>query len=185
MNELNNSEQFRKTNVMPYDLNWPLFYTIESKKIAALFEDNLIEIHHIGSTAVPGMAAKPVIDILVVVKDVTQLGNHKNELESLGYHWMGEYGIPGRRYLWKEGSHQIDYHLQCFERDHIGSKNTLIFRNFLIAHPDKASQYASTKVKASEKFPNDSHAYWYEKKSVVDVLLEEALCWHQNNLGPS
>ena len=183
MNELNNKEQFRKTNVVSYNPNWPLLYSIESKKIAALLQGNLIAIHHIGSTAIPGMAAKPVIDILVVVRDVVELELHKTALELLGYHWMGEYGIEGRRYLWKVENNQINFHLQCFQSDHAGSKNTLIFRDFLIAHPNKASQYARAKVKASEKCPNDGHAYWYEKKSVVDVLLEEALCWHKNNTG--
>lgn len=183
MSELNNREQFRKTNVVPYNSKWPLLYTIESKKVAALLKGNLIAVHHIGSTAVPGMAAKPVIDILVIVRDVAQLESHKIELGSLGYHWMGEYGISGRRYLWKVDINQIDFHLQCFQSNHIGSKNTLIFRDFLIAHPDKALHYAKAKVKASEKFPNDGHAYWYEKKSVVDGLLEEALYWHKNNSG--
>jgi GrpB-like predicted nucleotidyltransferase (UPF0157 family) len=71
MNKLNQDEQYRKTNVMPYDPKWPLYYVNESKKIATLLKDNLIAVHHIGSTAVPGMSAKPVIDILVVLKDIT------------------------------------------------------------------------------------------------------------------
>src|SRR5437868_672555 len=113
MNEFNNSEQFRKTKIIPYDSNWPLLYANESKKVATLLKNDLIGIYHIGSTAVPGMAAKPVIDILVVVKDITQLDNFKDKLESLGYHWMGEYSIPGRRYLWKVENDEIDFHLQC------------------------------------------------------------------------
>lgn len=184
MDKLNKSEQFRKTNVVPYHSDWPLLYVLESKKVAAVLKKNLIAVHHIGSTAVPGMAAKPVIDILVILRDITQLESHKIELESLGYHWMGEYGIPGRCYLWKVESNQIDFHLQCFQGDHIGSKNTLIFRDFLIAHPDKALEYARAKRRASEKFPSDGHAYWYEKKSVVDVLLEAALCWYKKQGNP-
>lgn len=181
MNKLNHDEQFRKTKVLPYDPTWPLQYASEAKKITALLEDNLIATHHIGSTAVSGLSAKPVIDILVVVKDIAILENYKNRLECLGYHWMGEYGISGRCYLWKRENDTIDFHLQCFQSDHIGSKHTLIFRDFLRQHPDKALQYAQAKEKASEKFPNDAHAYWYEKKPVVDALLQEALNWHKTN----
>lgn len=181
MNDLNNSERFRKTAIVSYSSQWPLLYVDESKKISALIRDGLIAIHHIGSTSVPGMAAKPVIDILVIVKNIDQLDKHKVDLAKLGYSWIGEGSIPGRRYLWKHDN-KVDFHLQCFQHDHIGSKNTLIFRDFLIAHPNKAMQYVKEKEKASKKFPNDTHAYADEKNHFVDSLLKEAINWHENKL---
>lgn len=177
-NQINQLEQFRKTKVVVYDIKWPLLYETEKQRISAILKNDLVAIHHIGSTSVPSMLAKPVIDIMVLVNDIYLLDNYKTELESMGYHWMGEYGIPGRRYLWRVGNDKIDFHLQCFHHDHIAATNNLVFRDFLISHPEKAIEYSKAKNLASKKFPDDAHAYWYEKKSTVDQLLEEALAWH-------
>lgn len=176
--QINKLEQFRETKVVAYDIEWPLLYEAEQQRIKAIFKNDLVAIHHIGSTSVPGMLAKPVIDIMVLVSDIHILDNYKTGLESLGYHWMGEYNIPGRRYLWRIGNDKIDFHLQCFQRDHIAATNCLVLRDFLISHPEKALEYNKAKELASKKFPDDTHAYWYEKKSTVDRLLEEALAWH-------
>jgi GrpB-like predicted nucleotidyltransferase (UPF0157 family) len=175
--QINQLEQFRKTKIVAYDIEWPLLYETEQRRIKAILKNDLVAIHHIGSTAVPGMLAKPVIDIMVLVNDIHILQNYKVDLESMGYHWMGEYSIPGRRYLWRIGD-KTDFHLQCFQHDHIAATNCLVFRNFLISHPEKAIEYGKVKELASKKFPDDTHAYWYEKKSAVDRLLDEALPWY-------
>lgn len=180
MNNIANQEQYRKTKVVPHDPAWSTYYDEERKIISDILKDDLYTIHHIGSTSVPGLAAKPVIDILVAVKDITKLEQYKPQLESMGYHWMGEYGIEGRRYLWKVKNEALDFHLQCYQFDHSGVKKCLIFRNFLIAHPSKALLYADAKEKASLIHPEDAHAYWEEKRPVVETLLEEALQWYEN-----
>ena len=179
-NQLSQLEQYRKTNVVAYDSQWPLLYEVEQEKIKAILRNDLVAIHHIGSTSVPGILAKPVIDIMVLVNDIHILENYKTDLEFMGYHWMGEYSIPGRRYLWRIGD-KIDYHLQCFQHNHIAATNCLVFRNFLISHPKKGIEYSKAKELASQKFPNDTHAYWGEKKNIVDRLLEEALAWNNKN----
>jgi GrpB-like predicted nucleotidyltransferase (UPF0157 family) len=76
---------------------------------AAVFKNDLVTTHHIGSTFVPGMLAKPVIDIMVLVSDIHILDNHKAELESMGYHWMGEYRAPVQ--LPRKSSHTKLWHL--------------------------------------------------------------------------
>lgn len=172
--QISEQEKFRKTKVTSYDILWPSYYENESTLLLQKLKDLILEIHHIGSTAVPGLSAKPVIDIMIVVRDVQLVVNFRKSFESMGYHYMGEYGIPGRRYLWK-AKNEVDYHLQIFGYDHIGVRNCLLFRDYLIKHPDKAKEYSTVKESASLKFPNDTHAYWQEKRSIVEEILNEAI----------
>lgn len=174
---INEQEQFRKTHVTKYDLLWPDYYKKESTVLLQEFKDLILEIHHIGSTAVPGISAKSVIDIMIVVRDIGQVDNYRKQFESMQYHYMGEYGIPGRRYLWQTRN-EIDFHLQVFGYDHIGVRNCLLFRDYLIKHPEKAKEYSAVKELASLKYPNDMHAYWQEKKSMVEKFLNEAIEEH-------
>ena len=85
--------------VVPYDPAWPGLYEAEAQAIAGVLGQRLTAIHHIGSTAVPGLAAKPVIDIMPVVRAVTEADECRADFEALGYEYLGEFGIPGRRYL--------------------------------------------------------------------------------------
>lgn len=82
--------------VVPYNPSWPCLFEEESQRITKTL--NCIEIHHVGSTSIPGLKAKPVIDMIVVVKDLTQT---IEPLESLGYKYKGEYNIPFRKYFSK------------------------------------------------------------------------------------
>ena len=85
--------------VVPYDPAWPGLYEAEAQAIAGVLGQRLTAIHHIGSTAVPGLAANPVIDIMPVVRAVTEADECRADFEALGYEYLGEFGIPGRRYL--------------------------------------------------------------------------------------
>src|SRR5690349_12809199 len=85
--------------VTPYDPQWLQIFELASAEIAAAMEDCLAEIHHIGSTSIPGMSAKPVIDMLAVVRDIAAVDVCTAAMESLGYEAMGEFGIAGRRYF--------------------------------------------------------------------------------------
>lgn len=172
--QISDQEQFRKTKVTRYDILWPRYFENESSLLLQNLKDLILAIHHIGSTAVPGLSAKPVIDIMIVVKDIEQVVNYREIFESMGYHYMGEYGIPGRRYLWKT-KNEVDYHLQIFRHDHIGVRNYLLFRDYLIKHPEKLKEYSTVKESASLKFPNDVHAYWQEKRFIIEQFLDEAI----------
>lgn len=75
--------------IVPYDQRWPAQYEAEAKRIRAAVGDIVVEIHHIGSTAVPGLSAKPIIDMLAEVSDLAELDNRAQMLESLGYEAKG------------------------------------------------------------------------------------------------
>ncbi len=85
--------------VTAYDPRWPQLYEREAAAISAALGGALAAIHHIGSTAVPGLAAKPIIDIMPVVHSLSGADAARGALEALGYEYLGEFGIPGRRYL--------------------------------------------------------------------------------------
>ena len=96
--------------VVDYDPLWPLLFRKEADAISRILGDNLVLIHHIGSTSVPFLAAKPIIDIMPVVKDLSGVDAVSEEFVKLGYEYLGEFGIKGRRYLRKGGqerTHQI------------------------------------------------------------------------------
>lgn len=90
-----------KVEVVDYRPEWAEMYAAEAEKIREVLGENLIEIHHIGSTAVKGLKAKPIIDILAVVSDLVSLDGKNSEFEKAGYECMGEFGIRGRRYFRK------------------------------------------------------------------------------------
>ena len=103
----------RIIQVVAYDPKWPELFQIESEALAAVLGDEILRVHHIGSTAVPGLAAKPIIDILLEVKDVNTLDEYNAAMERLGYTARGEYGVPGRRFFLK-GLHNRTHHVHAF-----------------------------------------------------------------------
>jgi len=92
----------RKIDVVPYNPNWQTLYEAEAQKITNALGSEVFRIHHIGSTAIPGIMAKPIIDIVVGVHDITKICEHNNAMIDLGYEPRGENGIPGRRYFVKK-----------------------------------------------------------------------------------
>ena len=87
--------------VTEYNTAWPALFETETEKIQTILGETLVAVHHIGSTSVKGMKAKPTIDIMPVVHEIGTADPHKREFEAIGYEYLGEYGIPGRRYLRK------------------------------------------------------------------------------------
>ena len=138
----------------------------------------LLKVHHIGSTSVPGLIAKPIIDLLPVVTDLTDLDRKRESVEGLGYEWHGEFGMPGRRYctlpdesgvriaqlhFFKVGSPEIERHIA--------------FRDYLRAHPPVAGAYEREKIRARDLHPSDSHAYTDEKSAWIKETEAKALIW--------
>lgn len=146
----------------------------------------LVTMHHIGSTAIPGIRAKPIIDMLAAVSDVAGLDELSPRLLALGYEAMGEFGIPGRRYFRKDDdagnrTHQI----HAFQ---IGSPQLdrhLAFRDFLRVHPDYASQYDALKCRLAESFPADIASYTDGKDEFIKEMDVRAASWRSGALSAS
>ena len=94
-------EKLRSVELSPYDAHWPQMFEKEAQALQSILGENVIHIDHIGSTAIPGIYAKPIIDMLITVKNLEAVDGLNANVESLGYTCMGEYGITGRRFYWK------------------------------------------------------------------------------------
>lgn len=150
----------RNIVVVPYNPRWPELFKQEAEKIRSVLGDLLIEIHHIGSTSVPNLPAKPVIDILPIVRDIVLVDAFNPQFEAIGYEPMGENGIPGRRYFRKGGVYHRSHHLHIFGEDNLlGINRHLAFRDYLRTHPEVAAAYAALKQKLAQQFPDDIIAY--------------------------
>ena len=163
--------------VVPYSPDWPAAFAREAARIRAALGDNCIAVHHIGSTAVPGLAAKPILDLLPVVRDLAAAADARPALERLGYEWMGEFGIPGRRYL-RKGGDERTHQVHIFARDDRAQiARHLAVRDYLRAFPEAARRYGALKTALARRFPWDIEAYCDGKDAFVRELEREALAW--------
>lgn len=101
--------------VKEYNKDYPKLYEIEKKLLVNILKDNLVEIYHIGSTSVEGLKSKPIIDILITVNSLNDVDSHKKDFVNIGYEYMGEFGIKGRRYLRKGGDNRT-HQIHIFEK---------------------------------------------------------------------
>lgn len=136
----------RKIEVVPYDPVWPQQYALEADQIKGALGTNCIAIHHVGSTAVPGLAAKPKIDILVVVN---QPEDTLEKLAAIGFDYRGEYNIPFHYGFSKRG--KVNVNLHVYQNGHPEIALNLAFRNYLRIHPEIRDAYAALKKGLLEK----------------------------------
>ncbi len=127
-----------KIQVHPYDPLWAMQYDHILAQIRTSLEERLLDAHHVGSTAVPGLCAKPIIDIILCVSTLSDV---ILRLEALGYVFKGEINIPFRAYFTKKDH----VHLHVYEKDHPEIALNVVFRDYLRAHPKVKDQYAALK----------------------------------------
>ena len=169
--------------ITEYNPLWAELFETEATKIKNILGENCIEIYHIGSTSVVGLAAKPIIDIMPVVYSLKAVDKVAVKFEKIGYEYMGEFGILGRRYLRKGGderTHQI----------HIFSKEStydierhLAVRDYLRTHPTICKQYSELKKKLANQYPFDIEGYCDGKEQFVTQLERHALDWKNGKLS--
>ena len=138
----------------------------------------LVAVHHIGSTAVPGLCAKPIIDLMPLATDLADLDRERVCVEALGYQWHGELGIAGRRYCTlsdETGARIVQLHI--FQSDSPHAARHLAFRDYLRAHPAAARAYENEKRRARDLHPHDSHAYTDEKSAWIQTVEAVSLRW--------
>ena len=163
--------------VVEYDPSWPVRYERERASIVEALGDvmeGVAGIEHVGSTAVPGLAAKPIIDIIVGLRELPVVERCVQPLESLGYEYRGELfpGIPGRYYFRKGNprSHQLHLveHRSEFWQRHI------LFRDLLRKSPAVAQEYAALKKELAVQYRTDRLAYSEAKTPFIESMLAQA-----------
>lgn len=164
--------------IVEYDLSWPAVYEDEKKRILAACREWLVGIEHIGSTSVPGLVAKPVIDVMAAIATLDDASSILEPLTDLGYDYVPEYEVelPERRYFRKgrRGSNGDKYHLHVVEPDGRFWRRHLAFRDYLRAHPEAAREYAQLKRRLAGEHGTDMDAYTDAKTQFVRGIEEKA-----------
>lgn len=169
--------------VVPYDSLWAKSFTAEAEELRALLGDSLIAIHHVGSTAVSGMSAKPIVDVLVVVRDLHAVDGLNEEFRRRGYLPRGENGIPGRCYLIK-GTREIrSHHIHIFTPGHPEIERLLAVRDYLRQHLSEQAAYSAFKDDLARRFPTDRDRYVQGKELYMLSLIGRALEWRATQAG--
>lgn len=160
-----------------YNPEWPLTAATHAERSRAL-GPNLVTVHHIGSTSVPGLAAKPIIDLMPVVTNLTRLDEQRQHVEALGYRWHGKFGILGRRYCTLDnGAGVRSVQLHFFKEGSQHVERHIVFRDYLCAYPEEANAYAIEKHRAQNLHPMNSHAYADEKDKWIRAVETKAIIW--------
>ena len=161
--------------MVPHDPNWRHEFENEAEQVTAALGGNVVTVHHIGSTAIPNIYAKPVLDILLVVKDHADLDAKQAAMEALGYEARGEGGIPGRRFFRRDNAQGDRTHqIHAFEDGSPQIARHLAFRDYMIAHPDIAQEYSELKRTLAAQHPNDIEAYMDGKDAFIQEIDRRA-----------
>lgn len=167
----------RQISVTEYDPQWEGMFKSEAKDIRGILGKNCVGVYHIGSTAVKGLKAKPTVDIMAVVKDISLVDPLNAEFEKNGYECRGEGGVDGRRYFVK-GGEEHTYHVHIYEKSNKNQIDRHIaLRDYLRSHQRDAEEYGELKVKLAERFVFDSEGYCKGKEDFVKDLEKKALAW--------
>jgi GrpB-like predicted nucleotidyltransferase (UPF0157 family) len=161
--------------VVPYDSDWPRRFDQEAVVLGAVFAGSEAAIEHVGSTAVPGLGAKPVIDIMVGLSHLAEAEDRSAELEAAGYKYIQKHEkhFPERRYFRKPRLGPSAYHLHCIVKGSDFWVRQLAFRNYLRAHPKSAHAYYELKRKLAVRFSKED--YTEAKSPFIEGILVSAL----------
>ncbi|GMA64187.1 GrpB family protein [Alicyclobacillus fastidiosus] len=172
----------RRVEVTPYNEQWASMYAAEAEKLRRIFGRQLVAIHHIGSTSVTGLDAKPIIDIMPVVQNISLVDEYNQSMRDIGYDPRGENGIPGRRYFQKGGDNRR-HHVHVFQVGSPHIERYLAFRDYLRAHRNEAREYGDLKRKLAREFLCDIDSYIQGKESLVGEIEQRALKWYRDLLN--
>ena len=154
---------------------WAANFDGEKQLLLKTLGEKVVDIRHIGSTSIPGMPAKPIIDILAAVQKLADVETFAQGLSQIGYKDKGSGGVSGRRYFVKGGEVQRTHHLNFCEPNSVFWRSHLAFREYLERHPESAREYAALKRRLADEFPNDRGAYTDGKEEFVRSVLDRAM----------
>ncbi len=161
--------------LMPYDARWAAAFADEARRIARALGARPAEVAHIGSTAVPGLAAKPILDLLVGIPRMDDVAAYVAALETLGYQSRGAYGLPGRHYLVRDdAAGRRTHHLNVVPLDGSFWRTHLGFRDALRARPARAAAYEALKRDLATRHAGDRPAYTEGKAAFIHETLRQA-----------
>ncbi|GGI41177.1 GrpB family protein [Mammaliicoccus stepanovicii] len=167
--------------VVPYNSIWQHLFLEEKKYLQSLLKEHSVNIEHIGSTAIPGLSAKPIIDILMVVKDSETIDEFTEELSALGYENEGERGVIGNRYFKKYNQFgEVSHHLHIYDEGSPHITRLISFREYLRNFNGERERYSQLKHHLALDFPANSNEYYQGKDSMIKEFEKKANKWYMN-----
>lgn len=162
--------KIRKYTVVPYDPRWKEAFEQEKQELKAIFGNIATAIEHVGSTAVPGMASKPTIDALVLVKDMDSVDSLNEQMQESGYTPFGQYISPDMRFFAKEVNHTrlCNVHVSTEKTQY--AQGMIQWRDYFINHPEVAKEYSQLKLDLAAKYPDDFGLYRKYKDEWIEEL---------------
>ena len=164
--------------IAPYDANWPVRFARLAAPLRASLGATAVRIDHIGSTAVPGLAAKPIIDVQISVVDFEPLDAFRVPIEGAGYEFRAENQERTTRYF-RERPGEPRTHIHVRRAGSWAEQFALLFRDFMREHPDVAREYASLKQRLALSFAADRHGYTDAKVPFIWQVMRRADVWSQ------
>jgi GrpB-like predicted nucleotidyltransferase (UPF0157 family)/uncharacterized protein YciI len=156
--------------LVPYTDQWEACFKEEAEALSSVLKKILVTIHHIGSTAIPGVVAKPIVDMITVVSDIQEVDPLTPALEALGYEAKGEYGMPGRRFFIKKQGGKRTFNVHIFEKDHPAIERHLRFRDYLRPHPEERDAYSHLKKELVSQSQDDIEQYCWGKEDFIKSI---------------
>ncbi|HEX9927290.1 MAG TPA: GrpB family protein [Pyrinomonadaceae bacterium] len=157
----------------PHREEWHELFAAEAQQLTIAASKYALAIEHIGSTAICGIVAKPIIDIALALREIADVEQIIQPFENLGYIYRGENGIPNRHYF-RKGSPRRTHHLHAVIYGSDFWRNHLLFRDYLRAHPQIAAQYESLKRELAQTHRENREAYTEGKNEFIENVLKEA-----------
>ena len=164
----------RTVDLYDYDTEWPTKFADAQRELVDALGDLVVDVHHIGSTAVPGLVAKSTIDIALEVRSIAEFVDAVPEFEALGYEYRPtSWFDDGHAFLRRIRGDERTHHLHVVVQGHAAVADWLDFRDWLRANPDAAQRYADVKRQLAEVHYADRYAYVDAKTAIIEQLLAE------------
>lgn len=159
--------------IVPYDSNWKNLYQIEGREIVARIGEYIQDIQHIGSTSVEGLAAKPIIDMMIGIRSLDDARHCIPPLEAIGYEYVPEFekDLPMRRYLRKSKGGIRTHHIHMVERSSDFWNKHIAFRDILRSNTTLRDEYATLKYRLAQVYHDDREGYTDAKTDFIETAL--------------
>lgn len=167
-----------QVEIVPYDSQWPELFTHIGSTLRHVLGALAVRIDHIGSTAVPLLAAKPILDVQISVQALEPVHVYKTPLEQAGYVFRADNPELTKRYF-REAPGQRRTHIHVRRAGSWAEQFALLFRDYLRTHPEAAQHYATAKYQLAQHYRDDRHGYTDAKGPIIWALMQQADQWSQ------
>ena len=156
-----------------YDKKWEESYLKEEKNLKQQLKDIIVEVHHVGSTSITGLIAKPIIDILVVIKTFDKIGEIEEILKKCGYENRGHQGVETRYFFAKGAMEDRTHYIHFVTPKNKTYYDLMFFKKYLIEHPQERKKYCILKQKLAYKYPEERAKYTKEKSDYIKKIIKK------------